>query len=895
VPANGAPDLKTDEERLAAFLADFIADGHTPVMAQYLALKQQNPDCLLFYRMGDFYEIFFDDAVIAAKALDITLTRRGKSGGDDIPMCGVPWHSHEAYLARLIRQGFKVAICEQLETPEQAKARGGAKAMIRRDIVRIVTPGTLTEDHLLDTRANNYLSALAQAGGETALAWADISTGQFYAQTVPNETVMAAVARIAPRELLVKAGTKLPEQPDLTQTQLDDAGFDSLKARQDLQSLYPNCDLTPFSAAEASALGALLHYLGSTQRENTPHLLAPERLSGMALLEIDAATRRNLELAITLSGNKSGSLLSCIDMTLTAAGGRLLAQRLSQPLADPDAINARLEQVSLFLKARGVAAQLSDALKRLPDGERALSRLTIGRGLPRDLAALRDMLAGAAAIRRLIATLPDIASAWPQLNEGLAETPSLQHLFDDLTAALSETLPAFFRDGGIIRDGFDAALDHVRLMRDDTTRLIANLERAYIEKTGIDALKITHNNVLGFFIEIPAKRAGPLMPNGGEPDLVATFLHRQTMANAVRFTTLELTALEREVNGAGDKALALEAEICQGLIERALADAVAMSRIAAALAAIDVTLSLAELASSRNYCRPRIDNSLEFRIEGGRHPVVEAALQAQSSAVFVPNDCNLSENGRLWLLTGPNMAGKSTFLRQNALITILAQIGSYVPASFAHIGVVDRVFSRVGAADDLARGQSTFMVEMAETATILNRATGRSLVILDEIGRGTATYDGMAIAWACIEHLHNQVTCRGLFATHYHELTSLSRQLNRLSCHTLDVKEWKGDIVFMHTVKQGVADGSYGIHVAKLAGLPASVLTRARQVLAKLEAAGNATPGRASAAELPLFVELAPEPEPVVDALRDKLADIQPDSLSPREALDLLYALKSLS
>ena len=886
--------------RQEAHIAELLAAGHTPSMAQYLAVKASHPDCLLFYRMGDFYEIFFDDAVLAARALDITLTKRGKSGGDDIPMCGVPWHSHEGYLARLIKLGFKVAICEQLESPEQAKARGGAKAMLRRDVVRVVTPGTLTEDHLLDTRANNFLAAVAAAGGSHAIAWADISTGVWYVQSIKLPALAGAITRIAPRELLQKAGHDLGfALPDsITTTLRPEQDFESLNARHMLAGLYPSLDLTAYSAAEASALGAIWHYLGATQVERLPVLNMPERLNEEACLEIDPATQRNLELTITLQGQRQGSLLSAIDQTLTPAGGRLLAARLASPLANANSINARLDQVTALVKARGLAPKLATQLKAMPDADRALARLALRRGLPRDLAALRDALATASDIRALIMASPDILGAWPELSDMLADTPALQHMADQLTAALADNLPAMFRDGNIIRPGFHAGLDELRSLRDDSHKLIVALEQSYIAKTGIEQLKITHNNILGFFIEVPVKRANILLANGGDPELAAIFIHRQTMANAMRFTTLDLTQLERDLSGAADKALALEQQLCEQLITAMLAQSGDTMRIAAGIAALDVTLALAELAVARNWCRPVVDDSTAFAITQGRHPVVEHVLQEKSGAQFIPNDADLSGGQRLWLLTGPNMAGKSTFLRQNALIAILAQIGAFVPAQAAHIGVIDRVFSRVGAADDLARGQSTFMVEMVETATILNRATSKSLVILDEIGRGTATYDGMAIAWSCIEYLHNAIACRGLFATHYHELTALTQTLPHLTSFTLDVKEWQGDIVFLHTVRKGVADGSYGIHVAKLAGLPESVLARARDVLATLEAENRKSP-RKPATELPLFTQQPiAAPQAVAQPQRcealEKLAATNPDDLSPREALALLYELKTL-
>lgn len=876
---------------------DYIAGGHTPMMAQYMAVKAQYPDCLLFYRMGDFYELFFNDAEVASRVLDITLTKRGRTQGDDIPMCGVPWHSHEAYLSRLIKNGYKVAICEQLETPEQAKQRGGSKAMIRRDVIRVITPGTITEDTLLPASAHNYLAAMAQAGGESAVAWADISTGQWWVETLPAGSLTSQIAKIMPRELLLRASISNPQTqiPDgVTCSLLPEAAFDSLQARQILTQHYPNHGWSGFSAAEVSALGVIWHYLVQTQKGNLPLLLPPQRVITGQTLEIDPATRRNLEISQTLQGQKQGSLLWAVDKTLTPAGARLLSARLAAPLASAEAINQRLGQVDIFVRARASCPRLLTLLRGLPDAERAISRLTANRALPRDLAGLRDALRLAHDLQTHLQAMPEVATLWPDILVQMAQTQALQDLQKALQAALRDSLPALFRDGGVITEGYDDTLDTLRRLRDDSQHLILALEQKYTALTGIDALKIVHNNILGYYIEVPAKRADKLLAtSGGDPKLASIFIHRQTMANAVRFTTLDLTQLERDLNGAADKALAHEQTLITRLITDSIAAAPDILRIAGALATLDVTLALAELAVTHQYCRPVIDNSDTFTIAQGRHPVVEAALHANGGQAFVPNDCNLSSGQRLWLLTGPNMAGKSTFLRQNALITMLAQIGSFVPAAAAHIGVVDKLFSRVGAADDLARGQSTFMVEMTETATILNRATSRSLVILDEIGRGTATYDGMAIAWACVEYLHNAVQCRGLFATHYHELTDLAARLDNLTCHTLDVKEWKGDIVFLHTVKPGTADGSYGLHVAKLAGLPQAVLARAKMVLTTLERQHHLSP-----TSLPLFDMAVPTPEPAmpasVTAILDRLRGLQPDSLTPREALDTLYALVTL-
>lgn len=881
-----------------------IPPGTTPMMAQYLTIKAENPDCLLFYRMGDFYELFFEDAVKAAEALDIALTKRGKHLGADIAMAGVPVHAHEAYLSKLIRKGFKVAVCEQTEDPAEAKKRG-SKAVVRRETVRIITPGTLTEDTLLDARRHNYLAAVAEVGGGMGLSWVDVSTGDFQVQTVSAKTLGAALARLMPGELLVP--DRLTQKEDLFEVMgewrdvlspLPSARFDSQNARKRLEALYGVGDLEglgAFTRAEVAAAGALLDYVELTQKGRLPRLGMLRKVAEGAVMEIDAATRRNLELLETLSGERRGSLLSVIDRTVTGPGARLLSEWLSAPLTDPAAINHRLDAVQVLAEDERLRAGLREALRRCPDVQRALSRLSLGRGGPRDLAAIRDALAQTPAIRLAVAQA-NLGAPPALLRETAARLGQHVTLVDRLGRALREDLPMLARDGGFIAEGYHAGLDELRTLRDESRRLIAGLQARYIKETGVESLKVKHNNVLGYFIEVPARRADPLMDKEGP------FLHRQTMANAVRFSTVELSELEDKIRGAGEKALALELELFKDLVDEALGRAAEVAEAGAALATLDVLAGLAELAVEADCVRPDVTGGTEFHIEGGRHPVVEAALARGGEGPFVANDCDLSAGNRLWLITGPNMAGKSTFLRQNALIAVLAQMGSFVPARVARIGVVDRLFSRVGAADDLARGRSTFMVEMVETAAILNQATDRSLVILDEIGRGTATFDGLSIAWATVEHLHDVNRCRTLFATHYHEMTSLSAKLPELSCHSMRVKEWEGSIVFLHEVGPGAADRSYGIHVAKLAGLPAAVLQRAEAILETLEGGEQSSAVTRLAEDLPLFAavvnkvqsaESAPSPagrSPVEEALRT----IRPDDLTPRQALEELYNLRSL-
>ncbi len=880
------------------------SDKLTPMMEQFLSIKGQHDDCLLFYRMGDFYELFFDDAVAAAAALDITLTKRGKHLGEDIPMCGVPVHAADTYLSRLIRKGFRVAVCEQTEDPAEAKKRGG-KSVVQRAVVRLVTPGTLTEDALLDARSNNYLAVLAKVRGVHALAWLDLSTGEFLTSEIEEEAIGAELARLSPGELVLSDAmlTEVSEaewRHDWSEriTPYAAARFDSGSGERRLTALYKVAALDAFgdfSRAELAACGALVEYLEMTQVGRLPRLEPPRQVSGRESMAIDPATRRNLELTRTLSGEVRGSLLATIDRTVTGAGARLLARHIAAPLMAPDAINRRLDMVDYFIAAERLRQDLRATLRQSPDMARALARLCLERGGPRDLAAIRDGLSAAHALGGLLA-----AAELPLPPEGIGQAANdlgrHDGLVDELTRALAPDPPISNRDGGFIASGYRADLDELRQLRDASRKLIVGLESDYRQKAGIDNLKIKHNRVLGYFIEVAARRADGLMA----APLNETFMHRQTMANVVRFSTVELGDLERRIAESADKALALELELFTELSGKAEAEAEAISSAGEAMAALDVAAANGEMAVTGRYSRPVVDDGSAFDIQGGRHPVVEAALAARNEGAFIANDCDLGDTARIWLVTGPNMAGKSTFLRQNALIAILAQMGSYVPAAAAHIGAVDRLFSRVGAADDLARGRSTFMVEMVEAAAILNQATPQSLVILDEIGRGTATYDGLSIAWAAVEHLHEVNQCRALFATHYHELTALSGKLDSLANVTMRVKEWQGDVVFLHEVGPGAADRSYGIQVAKLAGLPASVIGRAEVVLAGLED-GEAL-GREGAArladDLPLFAAVRPisggsggSAEP--SALEQTLADILPDSLSPREALDLIYKLKA--
>jgi DNA mismatch repair protein MutS len=880
----------------------------SPMLEQYIEIKTANPDSLLFYRMGDFYELFFEDAEVASRALGIVLTKRGKHQGQDIPMCGVPIHRSDEYLHRLIALGHRVAVCEQLEDPAEAKKRG-SKSVVRRDVVRLVTPGTLTEDTLLDAKRNNYLLAVVRARlssveseARFGLAWIDISTGEFRITECDRNMLAAEIARLEPSEIIVSdalyADAELVplwrELPAVTPLPRD--VFDSANAERRLVSFFAVATSEAFgilSRLELTAAAAIVTYVERTQIGQRPPLSPPLREAASATMAIDQATRANLELMRTLSGDRRGALIDCIDRTATSAGSRLLAQRLSAPLTDVNAIARRLDAVACFVDDVAARADTRSRLQAAPDFARALARLALQRGGPRDLAAIRDGIVAAGELAQALGRLKDIPA---EIAEALAlcRKPDAA-LALELCAALAGELPAFKRDGGFVREGYDATLDENRALRDESRRVIAALQARYADESGVKGLKIRHNNVLGYFVEVTAQNADRLT----QPPHNATFIHRQTLAGQVRFTSTELGELEAKIASAADRALGLEFEIFDRLAGAVIEQGAAIKQCAEALARLDVASALAALAAERDYARPIVDDSLAFALEGGRHPVVEQAL-ARDGTPFVANDSDLSPPeedgaGRIWLITGPNMAGKSTFLRQNALIAIMAQMGSYVPATSAHIGIIDRLFSRVGAADDLARGRSTFMVEMVETAAILNQAGSRALVILDEIGRGTATFDGLSIAWATVEHLHDVNKCRALFATHFHELTALSARLNRLHNVTVKVKEWKGEVVFLHEVAPGSADRSYGIQVAKLAGLPASVIERAKLVLAKLEQEDRAAPKGFE--DLPLFAANykateAPQ-SPAHEIVISALAAINPDEMSPREAMEALYKLKA--
>jgi len=867
----------------------------TPMLMQYMDVKKAHPDSLLFFRLGDFYELFFEDAQKASKALDITLTRRGKAGEEEVPMCGVPFHAADSYLAKLIRQGFKVAICEQLETPDEAKKNSkntGGKPIVRRDVVRIVTPGTLTEEALLDPHHHNYLAALVVDGDRAAFAWVDVSTGDFLLESLKVQDLLSSLERMNPSEILLNEDLIQQREIEVSLrsyqknlTFLPKARFDEKNGEQRLKEIFKVYTLSgfgSFSSEEFSAGGALVDYVLLTQKGKIPHLRRPQKIQFHHYLEIDAATRRTLELTQTQTGEMEGSLFWALNRTVTPFGGRLLSQRLKSPLKDPLKIQERLEAVDFFVKHQNQRENLRNLLKSIPDLNRILGRLSLGRGGPRDMGALLTALEKVSAIKALLKDSYD-AGFCKILKDLFMDLTPLIELQDHIRKALDFTqpLPILARDGGFIARGFHRELEEYRLLKTDGHSLILDLQKTYAEKTDIGNLKIKHNNILGYFIEITALNASKM-------DM--TFIHRQTLANVMRYTTGELSSLESKMFEASTKILQIELDLYDALVKDVMNYSTEISQTGYVLAALDVYSALAFVAVEGHFVKPIVDGSFIFDVEEGRHWGVELSLKKRGHNEFVANNCANFSNQTLWLITGPNMAGKSTFLRQNALLVVLAQMGSFVPAKRMHLGVVDKLFSRVGASDDLARGQSTFMVEMIETAAILNQATERSFVILDEIGRGTSTYDGLSIAWSCLEYLHTKIGCRALFATHYHELTDLKETLSRLYIVHMSIQEWEGNVVFLYRVQPGKALKSYGLHVARLAGLPSFVLDRAEEVLKMLETHPEKSikNPKIREATLPLF-ETQKE-----SRIEKELKEINPDLLSPREALEKIYALKAL-
>lgn len=868
----------------------------TPMIEQFLKIKLQYQEFLLFYRMGDFYEMFFHDAELASKLLGIALTKRGQLDGVDIPMCGVPVHAMDGYLERLIRFGQRVAICEQSETPESYKKRGG-KGPLPRAVVRVVTAGTINEDSLLAPNQNNFLAAIGYFNVEFAIAWVDMSTGTFQTQTVNKESILSAIECLNPVEILYPENQeiikfKIKEIPNVFP--LPAAAFDSNKLTELAKNFFSeksSIDFSKLSRAQLSSVNGILNYLNQTQILKKPYLQSLVLVEKNRTLEIDPATRRSLEITKTLSGEKKSCLLSSIDKTKTAIGARLLANRIASPSAIKSEIDDRLDLASWFLCQSSITTEISSLLKGLPDFERSLARLSVSRGGPRDLLAFATAIIKTEQISKLIQQAVQLSSPAILVNiDKLVAKPHALSL--NIIDALADDLPLLPREGHFIRHGFDIKLDSLRKLSEDSKRHIALLQQEYSKETGVASLKLKFNNVLGYHIEVRSIHADKLISE-------EKFIHRQTTAQAVRFTTTVLANLERELSAAADKALAIELLLFDRMVEEILECQIDIAHCAAAIAEIDVAVATVSLAEQNHYVRPKIADNTQFVIEAGRHPVVET--KSDHNTPFIENDCNLSEGKKIWLVTGPNMAGKSTFLRQNAHIIILAQAGLFVPAKRAEIGIVDKLFSRVGASDDLARGQSTFMVEMLETAAILKQATPKSFVILDEIGRGTSTYDGLAIAQATLENLHNVNRCRGLFATHYHELTILEDSLSSVASYHMKIKEWNHQIIFLHQVSQGRAGRSYGIHVAMLAGLPQEVIERAKNILFDLEEKKRndeqVLPEKSP--NLPLFVQSQNSSytqgcDTKYIELKDLLESFQPDDLSPKEALNILYEIHDL-
>lgn len=886
----------------------------TPSTQQYLDIKSEYKEYLLFYRVGDFYELFFDDALAASKALDILLTKKGSYKGEPIPMCGVPHHAYETYLARLINKGFKVAICEQMETPEEAKKRGGSKALVKREVVRLVTAGTLTEDNMLDGRKNNYFLCCVQCEKNFGFSWVDLSTGDFFTRDISfgigeqADILQSFLSYIDAKEIIVSDMSlrdssifNVLRRYQEKLTVLPQARFNQINAQKMLEKFFNVQTIEAFgsfSKQETIAAGIALDYIETTQKGKVPQLKHPIRYSQNQFLEIDTSTRQSLEI-ISSGNDKKATLLDTINRTVSGTGSRLLTYRLINPSVNIETINNRLNMVDFFIKASEIRKKLREYLKQISDIEKTVARMSLNRCPPSELFQLGHTLSFIPKIRNLIYNIGTYNLGLEQIPEELDEKLKSLADFSVLVTEISEALkeykdlPVKTGIGGFIKDGYNAALDKLHELKNNQKNAIEALENKYIQETNISNLKIRYTSILGYFIEVPTKMAKDMIQ-------FPQFLHRQSVLSGARFTTIELNNMEQELNSADDKALALEMSLYDNLIDQALCATSDIYNTASVFAELDVASSLADLAVEKKYCRPILNDSFDFIIKDGRHPVVERSIDKNFEGTFVGNDCSLNDtDNRIWLLTGPNMAGKSTFLRQNAIIAIMAQIGSYVPCSYAKIGIIDKIFSRVGASDDLSRGRSTFMVEMVETASILNQATNRSFVILDEIGRGTATFDGLSIAWSVVEHLHEVNKCRTLFATHYHELIVLANKLKQLSLHCMKIKEFNDNVIFLHQVIEGSADKSYGIHVAKLAGIPRIVISRAEQILQSLEQNPTKTSITDIENDLPLFSVLKNERKKHEVNIQsspafEMLKNLNPDALSPREALDKLYELKSL-
>ena len=863
----------------------------TPMMEQYLTIKNKHKDALLFYRMGDFYELFFEDAIAASKALDITLTKRGKTNGMDIPMCGVPFHSADNYLPKLIKKGFNVAVCEQTETIEEAKSNL-KKGPLKREVVRIISPGTLTEDNLLDRNANNFLGAISDVNGSISISWVDVSTGCFKSRNLQKENnqkqlLTNLLLRMNFSEILVSDAMELniisEEWHSIIKKQSSSL-FHYSSCLQQICSYFSIMSLEgigKFSDGEVIAAGVLLSYLKLTQCGKLPILSMIKNESENNFLEIDYFTQKSLEILSNLSGETKGSLITSLDETKTAGGARLLKQRITEPFYKVVEIEKRYNLINWFLNNDIDIFKLQNNLENIPDIERSLSRISLLRGSPKDLSILCNGLLNVKQIYEIIISFKDRLNQAPLLNNILNQISVDYSLFEDIKNSLKKDLPLSTKEGGFIRDGYDDNLDKLRNLRNNELEEITKLQNKYSDLTNVNSLKIKYNRMLGYHIEVRAVHDKALR----DKDI---FIHRQTTAQTSRFTTIELNEAENQLINSYDKSISIEMDFFKNFTNQIINEGKKILDIASAISELDIGIMVVKQSKDRDYVCPKILENKTLEIIEGRHPVVETQMKLSENS-FISNDCILNKDDFLWLITGPNMAGKSTYLRQNALIVIMAQAGLFVPAKEANIGVFDKIFSRVGASDDLAKGQSTFMIEMIETSLILNTASEKSLVILDEIGRGTATFDGLAIAWSVLDYLHNKIKPRTLFATHYHELTSLKEDLNHLSCHKMSIKEWNNSIIFMHKIIEGEADKSYGIHVAQLAGLPFEVIKKATQLLSKLEnnkdnsylkKSDNLDDNYSNINESQSFFK--------------EFDNINVDNISPREALDILYKLKLL-
>ena len=871
-------------EKKLEMIPNSNSNGLTPMMKQYLEIKEEYFEEILFYRMGDFYEMFFNDAKVASSVLDITLTKRGQWNNNDIPMCGIPFHSSESYLSKLISNGYRVAVCEQINEIENDVKKN--KGPMKRKVVRVITPGTVLEENFFDDNPNNFLCSWNEVNGCHSISWVDLSTGIFCVQKIDmnqSNALETALERLSPRELIMPLKMK-EQKPHYFRgcvTFQADSLFQSDACEERLKKFYKTKSLEAFGEFSRSCIstaGAILGYVNLTQKGKLPLLKKIKQWKNIDVMEIDVFSRKSLELLKTQSGEKNGSFFNAINQTLTSGGARLLLERLNGPSLDNLEINNRLDTVSNFVSENLLRKKVRDVLKLIPDIERSLTRLQFDRGGPRDLISIKTGCEKAYEISKLILD-HDFTFPEKELNEISSNLTINTSFIKELDLAITESPPLFARDGNFIKKGFSNELDEIKLIRDNSREKILSLQAKYINQTGVQSLKIKFNNVLGYHLEVRKNHETKLLEQ-------EEFIHRQGTAQASRFTTAELVSIESKLTDARSKSLNIELEIYEILVKNCLQRSEKLLSIFQGISSLDVAIGFAELAHKWNYSRPEISNECIFNVVAGRHPVIEQILNKEKDTSFISNNCNLSDQ-KIWLITGPNMGGKSTFLRQNAIINIMAQMGSFVPAEKATIGISDRIFSRVGSGDDLSRGQSTFMVEMIETASILNHATEKSFVILDEIGRGTSTWDGLSLAWSIIEKLHNDINCKTLFATHYHELTTLERSLKKLSLKTLEAKEYNDEIIFLYNLVNGSANKSYGLEVAKLAGVPFDVIKRAKDILKNLESDYKIDD------KLPLFNQT--KEKEAVTKVSKKLNEIVPDSISPIQALEILYELKRLN